>query len=204
MSLFNRSTAPHPSTNEARSEASPPLVFGLVALVGAVALISGCASTAQVNHAADPELEPSRYTTFRLVDHDIGHQGAEARISNTVHHTMALRGFEAARDANPADLLVSVKVLTAGALEPQAAQVGGGAANGLVGGVELVPFDVASQDAEVDKLVLVQLVDARTNRVVWVGWSQTRVRASQLEVAASEAVSKIMRRVPERGLGLAG
>ncbi|MCA9552618.1 MAG: DUF4136 domain-containing protein [Myxococcales bacterium] len=204
MSLFDRSTTPHPSTNEARSDTSAPLAFGLAAILGALALISGCASTPQVNHAADPELEPSSYATFRLVDHDVGHQGAEARISNTVHHTMALRGFEVARDATPADLLVSVKVLTAGALEPQSAQVGGGAANGLVGGVELVPFDVASQDAEVDKLVLVQLVDARTNRVVWVGWSQTRVRASQLEVAASEAVSKIMRRVPDRGFDAAG
>jgi hypothetical protein len=201
----------HPSPTLSRplppARLRPPrrLVPGLALAIGALGLTAGCATGPQINHASDPRLEPSSYATFRLVDHEVGHTGAEARISGAVHDTMSLRGFEAA-EGPQADLLVSVKVLTTGNVEPDAvgAQVAGGAAGGALGGAEVFALDPASTDVEVEKLVLVQLLDARSQRVVWVGWSQERVRPSQLEQAAAEAVSRIMRRVPSRGLAAAG
>lgn len=190
-------------TNTNQMLVEPPcrsLLNGLTAALGTLLLSTGCASSLQVHHAAEPGLEPANYTSYALVDHDVGRSDADVMIAQLVHRKMAQRGFSKS-EVETADLLVTVKVL---ASDPPSRPVVvndpqrfGGTA-GTVGGAEMLVADRIPANQEVDKLVMVQLVDAHSRRIVWVGWAQARVSQDRLILAASKAVSRIMGRIPSR------
>lgn len=186
----------------ARLETMRPYVIACAAVV-----LAGCATThADVNHAADPALSADAYATYALVGRSVGEASVDDAIQSAIHGAMTRSGYQHS-EIDQADLLVTFKVLTVGGdLRPQAlaaSGLGAGTAPGVgdvLSGPEMMLTPEATAEA-VDKLVLIQLQDAKSMRVVWVGWSQAEVDRALVDVKATEAAFKILRRVPVRGAG---
>lgn len=164
-----------------------PLPAILAALV--LPSLAGCASGLQMNHAADPLLRPASYKTYGIIEHGVGQADADVQIEAAIHEAMKTRGYVHEKPGQ-VDLLVSVKVLTT--LKAESA----------LGTGRLAAGDGFNDDGlmqqRLDKLVLLQLQDARSLKIVWVGWSQAAVTPEQLSVRATEAVSGLLNRVPAR------
>ncbi len=162
-----------------------------LATLAALALpsLTGCAGGLQMNHAADPLLRPASYQTYGIVGHGVGQADADVRIEEAIHEAMTARGFTHDKPGQ-VDLLVSVKVLTTMKAET------------ALGTGRLAAGDGFNDDGlmqqRLDKLVLLQLQDARSLKIVWVGWSQAAVTPEQLSARATEAVSGLLNRVPAR------
>lgn len=178
-----------------RFPATLAFALGAIALVGA-----GCASTnLQVHHAADPDLEPASYASYRVIERAVGESSADDAVSAAIHETMAKHGYQS--EASGADLLVTYKLLTVdqGQQQALAGVAGGAVAGGIAGGDEVVGMDEIA-DRPVRKLVLIQLQDAKSMQIVWVGWAQAEVDKEQLANRATEAATKILQRMPRRPL----
>ncbi len=163
----------------------------------AMGLVAGCSTTKSVHHAADPDLKPNSYASYHLVDQEVGLVEVGEAIRPAIHRVMKARGLKST-GSQSADLYVSYKVLTVdkGTRPPSAREAAANIGNmGNLGGFAMAG---AKRQDKVDKLVLIQLQDAKTLRIVWVGWSHDKVDATNLAARASDAASRILSRVPQR------
>lgn len=159
-------------------------------------LAFGCASNnVQVHHAADAKLESAAYASYRVVDQTIGSRTADVGVANAIHEAMQAQGLQRADD-DSAELLVTFKLLAVDGDRPTASQnIGSAIASALTYGEAFMPADATGK-----KLVLIQLQDAKSMQVVWIGWAQADMKRKQLASRATETATKILKRMP-RGFG---
>ena len=166
-----------------------------LALVGLMAWSSGCTTTQSKVHNADSKLAAPVYSNYRIVEPSVGTADADLAIQARIRQVMEARGYGEAEDAA---LLVTYKVLTVDS-EKRAARAAGDAETVVAAAdrnsVAIAPGD---EDGKLNKLVLIQLLDAKSLRIVWVGWSQAEAPSEDLALRASDAASKILSRVPQR------
>ena len=169
-----------------------------LALVGLLTWASGCASNqTKVHHAVDRKLDPQAYSTYRIVEQSVGTPEADIAIQSRIRQVMQARGY--GEDPN-APLLVTYKVLTvdSGRAPPQAAEAGVVGAMGDMGAIGAGGGEFGEDENKLSKLVLIQMLDAKSLRIVWGGWSQAEVPSEELVLRASDAATKILSRVPRR------
>lgn len=177
--------------------------YGALAIaVLAAAVVAACAPM-RVNSYEWPGAEFGRYRTFGWAAQDRLSTG-DARLDNNeifragvrraVERELTPRGFEPA-DPAAADLLVHVHAHVDQRIESRNLDRDlGPCAPGACGPYV---YDAGT--------LLLDLVDRRTNAVVWRGWAEGSLDAAidqqdQLERTVDEAVAKILARLPRRGV----
>lgn len=180
-----------------RISAGIVLLFGFVALTGCAARVDIAAQTAK-------ELRYGDYKTFHLLRHEVGRaEGADTAIEQSIIRSMAAQGYTAA-PVERADLMVSYKLLIGGedreatgvapVVRTRPIPAVGGAWDGALHADYVDDAGTPSQR----KVLLVLLQEARSYRVVWIGWAMSDVEPKQTPVRALETIPRIMEKVPRR------
>jgi hypothetical protein len=163
----------------------------VLALGACASLVAGCAKPTHVSHQGPPALD-SNIRTYAVLTHPVGTSVSTYDVFHRrIYETMARRGFTQASKRD-ADLLVSFKALLMPVDEAQDAT-----SAGL--GVGAVSMGVSpSMGGDVRKVVLVLLEDAKTDRVMWVGWSSGEYGSDEIVERTSDSLDQILARLPSR------
>ncbi len=170
------------------------LIRGLVLVVATTAL-TACASTMNVSSHVDREVDFARYRTFDWGPADAlptGDPRLDAdpffkdHLQGEVEKQMAGRGFALAPAGNP-DLLIHYHANIS-----QRIDVAGVDRNYGYGG--------EAREYEAGTIVL-DIVDARTQQVIWRGWAQDAVTgmlddSDTMAAKIDEAVTRMLARLP--------
>jgi len=159
----------------------------------AVALsLSACAHPVDVKHQGDASFH-REYQTYTVLYHPVGSSANTRTIfENAVHQAMTAKGYaQAPRET--ADMFINFKALTT---SEDNAPAGGR----NPGGVDDGP-SVGSGDAT--KVVMVTIEDARSDEIMWVGWSTGAYETDDVLTKTREAVDGILSLVPARAAGAA-
>ncbi len=164
--------------------------LSLLAICAGLSL-SACAHQVQVSHQGPATLDGSR-RTYAVVTHEVGTSLSTNNVfQQRVHDAMAAKGYTLASSPAEADLLVSFKALKGGASKGQTAGATATGTNIGLGG---------TGDAEsVSKVIMVQVTDAKTSRVMWVGWSTGKYPDHEFVRRTDESIEKILALIPARG-----
>ena len=179
-----------------RSIARPAAVF-----VSALAL-SACASTMSVSSHVDRGLDFSRYRTWDWGPADTLPTGDPRLDANpffkdhmqgAVEKGLASRGLGGPSSANP-DLLVHYHAAINQRLDVTSADTSRGY------GYEESGASVGQYEAGT---VVIDIVDARTQRVIWRGWAQDSIEGSlksedKMATQIDEAVTRMLTQLPPR------
>jgi len=171
----------------------------LVGVALGVLLSSACA-TMQVNSFVERGADVTRYRTYTWASPDAQATGDprldnnpffRERIQAQVERRLGGRGFEKSSATIPADLTVHYHASVAQEVN----------ANGL-GQPNVQCSDCAPYVYDAGTIV-VDLVDTRTNRLVWRGWAEGSIDGAIddqtfMERRIDEAVERIMERLPRR------
>lgn len=175
----------------------------LALLVPLVVVTSGCASSIQTGHQSALGSEPHPYRSYAFAGHSVGkEQAIDELIVSQLHSAMQREGFSRAR-LSDADLIVNYKVLVASVTErtvdpnngaPGPTDTMAGAGLGLNGEFGMEGIDTAPDSAE--KTLVVTLQDAKTYRIVWLGWSRTDFYPSELREKTQLALNEFLPSLP--------
>ncbi len=149
-------------------------------------LVSACARPPFVSHHG-PEALGAHIATYAVLNHAVAASpSVDHLFDRSIHETMERRGYALA-SRSEADLLVSYKML----LMPIGDH---GAIEGAIG------VDAASAGGGVRKVVLVTLEEARTDRVLWVGWSLGEYPDHEIIRRTADSLTQILARLPSRAM----
>ena len=154
--------------------------------------VTGCAKPITVTTQGPSSLHPE-LRTYALLNHPVGSTLSTRHVFlSAVHEVMAEKGFVQAPKAE-ADLLITFKALMAdvNADSSQAASSQKPAATDSTGGSPVTADDVS-------KVVVVQVEESRSDRVIWVGWTAGEFPSYQVVEKTRESVEKILARLPKR------
>ena len=200
LSVLRLTTYPS-GMNSARHYVPSSRLTSTIAVAGILVLASACATPARISHVAVPQVDLSGYASYSLVKSRVGAPETHIVMSNVIHRMLGVRGYESV-GSDLAELIVTYKVVTEDSAQavsfkdsahPQLPRMAGD--SGIFG--DLIPNDVAPT-AAVDKLVMVQLQDAKTKEIVWAGWARSKVAPDRIVTSTSDAIVRIMTRVPYR------
>jgi hypothetical protein len=143
-----------------------------VALIVTSCLLGGCA-TMRVSAHTEPGLAWSQYRTYEWGQADSLPPGDprleqdpyfQDRVAGAIEKQMAARGFERADSSATPDLLIHYHATIADRIDVDAIDRG----NGYCAATDCTPR-VTHYEAGT---LVVDVVDARTNRLIWRGWAQ--------------------------------
>jgi hypothetical protein len=151
----------------------------VLAVVAAAAMFSACASSgksAKIRYDMERGFDAAQYRDYHVIEHGVAqHEKLGPIMKAAVNRTLATKGYRAVDKAKAATY-VSVKLLLGaeqGQLNSNAAGAGRGGVFDAFEGMEAV-------DRTRDKTMVVFLQDAKTHRIVWVGWSQITISSTAL------------------------
>ncbi len=177
-----------------------PTMFARIALLVAVVAGSGCAATT-VRSYADRSLDLQQYRTFAWAP-SVARSTGDPRLDNNeffdqrvrsqVEKELTRRDFEKATSRVP-DLFVHYHASVTQEIDVRTVDHDYQYSNVVT--MEPFVFDAGT--------LLVDLVDPRTNRLIWRGWVQANIdgiidNQRILEQRIDEAVARILDRLPPR------
>ena len=171
------------------------------AAVAALA-VSGCAATMSVSSYVERGLDLTQYRTYDWGPADALPTGDprldkdpffQDHVQGAIEKQMAAKGLERPESGTP-DLLIHYHANITRRIDPDRADREYGYCPG--GDCQIGPIDY-----EAGTLVL-DVVDTRTNRVIWRGWAQESVEDSlgdrdRMERQINEAVTRMLERFPQ-------
>lgn len=165
-------------------------------------LLASCAPSVNVRYDYDPKVNVRQFSTYRIeadrqrnADPIVGSNLNQRRIGDALDQSLQARGYKPAPDGN-ADLVVRFftdskdrqQVQSNNMMGPYSWWYGGGMNN------------VYSRQYEENRVV-VNILDARTNDIIWQGWAtgqlNTRKKERDRDAAFRETVVSIMKNLPE-------
>jgi hypothetical protein len=180
-------------------------IIGLSHLVLAFAALvaSGCATTMTAGSHSERGLDFARYRTYDWGPADAlptgdprldGNPVFKDQLQGAVERELALKGFELAAAGTP-DLLihyhahVSERIRIGATGQPYANCPG----DECLG--EVIEYEAGT--------IVLDIVDTRTNRVIWRGWAQDSVEGilddpDKLEEKVNESVKRMLARLPSK------
>lgn len=170
------------------------------AMMASALALTGCAATMTVSSHVERGLELSHYRSFAWGPADALPTGDprldqnpffKDHVQGAVEKQLAQRGL--AVTAGDADLLIHYHANITRRIDPNQAD----RAYGYCGTGDCLPAQV---DYEAGTLVL-DIVDARTNRLVWRGWAQRGVEdmlrdPDRMARTIEQAVTRMLQRLP--------
>ena len=169
----------------------------LTACISAVALLalSGCAaSPVEAKHQGEQQ-QLAPHDTYAVVNHVVGSTPTTQLAFNTkIHPIMARKGYERA-PAHEADLLVSFKALWRSSKDSPTQKLNSSDAPSIGNAI----LGMENPQGDVQKVVLVTLEEAKTDRVVWVGWTNVEVDRDRVIMSTSSSFDEILALIPKRG-----
>jgi len=165
-----------------------------------VLLLAGCAATMTVSSHAERNLDFARYRSFAWGPADPLPKGDprldrnplfKDRLQGAVEKQLAQRGIALA--AGDADLLIHYHANVTHRMDPNQFD----RANGYCATVDCVPSPVSYESGT----LIIDIVDARSQRLIWRGWAQSDVEdllrgPDSMTRTIDEAVTRIVRRLP--------
>ena len=169
--------------------------------------LAGCATRVDVSTQESTQVRYGNYRTYHLVRHEVGRaEGTDAAIEQAIATGMSARGYVPI-GLEGADLMVSYKLIVGGesaattSLAPvtrrRPAPMLGGDWDGALHAEFVDDASVASTQR---KALLVLLQEARSYRVIWMGWALSDVDPKEASVRALETIPRIMAKIPQRKL----
>lgn len=159
-----------------------------IASVTSLLMLAGCARTVPVSFQGPAKLSPE-LKTYAVLVHPVGTTLSTNDIfMRGVHEAMTSKGYVAAPHAE-ADVLVSFKALMGSKNDDQASNQAG----------PTVGVGTTSSGGDIRKVVMVLLEEARTDQIMWVGWSSVEVPDHQAVMRARESIQRILDGIPPRG-----
>jgi hypothetical protein len=171
----------------------------LLILAALAATIAGCAAVT-ANAQRERGIDFSRYHTYAwgavdaLPESDarLATPDARDRLEGAVERALTAKGFEAAASPARADLLFHYHASINERLDVRRSDRALGYAEPN-GGLKVTTFQAGT--------IVIDAVDARTNRVVWRGWAQRNLEGvldhpARLAAMIDEAVAGMMARFP--------
>lgn len=173
---------------------------GIAVLAACAAALVACAATMTVSSHVERGLDFSRYRSFSWGPADALPTGDprldqnpffKDHVQGAVEKQLALRGLPVT--AGDADLVVHYHANVSRRINPNQAD----RAYGYCPSGDCLPAPI---EYEAGTLVL-DVVDARTNRLVWRGWAQMGVEnllhdADRMAVTIDRAVTRMLQRLP--------
>jgi Domain of unknown function (DUF4136) len=167
----------------------------------AAALLAGCAATMTAGSHAARDHDFSGYRTYAWGAADALPAGdarlqdnAEFvdRVTGAIERQLAARGFSLAASGSP-DLLVHYHATVAPRVDPGRLERAHGSC--YQGDCRLGPVEYEAGTLVVD------VIDARTNRLIWRGWSRNSVERElddpdRMTELVEKAVARILQRLP--------
>jgi hypothetical protein len=167
-----------------------------MALAGA-----GCATTMSVSSHVDRDLDFSQYRTYDWGPSDARPTGdarldANPQFTDYVHgaveRELATRGLNLLGSGTP-DLLIHYHATVAGRIDVNTVDRTYGYCQGADCPPETYEYEAGT--------LVIDLMDARTNRLVWRGWAQTRLEAflddpDRMAETVRESVTRMMSQLP--------
>lgn len=147
--------------------------------------VVGCGSSFRAAHRTTIDPATHTHRTYALQQTTVNRGELDDLIAQSMHDVMRARGYERAASADEADLLVTYGVvLSDPRRDPNEA---------------VMTSDLSTNpDAPVrTKTLVVQLHDARTRDVIWLGVSTTSAVDSELRAHAEEILADLRDRIPE-------
>lgn len=180
---------------------SIPRYIPLAALVAAVA-VAGCAATMSVSSHVEPGLNMSGYQTFDWGPADALPTGDPRLdqdpmfndwIQGAVETGLARRGLALAASGTEPDLRIHYHANISERIDLAAVDQNVGFCDGE-------GCEPTTTTHEAGTLVI-DIVDVRTNRVIWRGWAQDSIEdelddPDQMEATVREAVTRMLARLP--------
>jgi hypothetical protein len=176
------------------------LRLGRLALAAAASLVAAACASLNIDSFVERGIDFRQYRTYdwgpaetlstgdpRLDNNRFFHE----RLQADVEKALGLRGFEKAATSTP-DLVIHYHTIITQRVEPN----GVDQKYGYCDGCEPYVYDAGT--------LVIDLVDTRTNKMVWRGWADGSMDAvvdnqKWLEQKVDDAVARIMERLP-RGL----
>lgn len=184
-----------------------PLLLRFAMTILATATLSACATTATVGSHVDPDLDLSRFRTFDWGPADAlptedarlaRNPAFKDRVQGAVEKGLAARGFQLIARGDTADLLIHYHANISQRINVNHADRAYGYGACARSQADC-PTDLVEYEA--GTLVL-DVVDARTNKLVWRGWARTSVdgmlRRPVMAKTINETVARILLRLPPK------
>jgi len=175
-------------------------VITALALVGAVALISGCSTTPNVRTEFEPTADFSKYKTFSVLpvsrSGPASNPGVALRIARPVEEeaaaTLVAAGLQPAAQGQ-----ADIAVLLRGESIPKVEVTDWGYTPLTTSryGVLYGTRDVDVQQYE-ERSLIAEVYDSRTKQVVWVGWAKRRASGEITVEKARAAVRLVLSEFP--------
>ena len=185
-----------------------PLLLRFAMTILATATLSACATTATVGSHVDHDLDLSRFRTFDWGPADAlptedarlaRNPAFKDRVQGAVEKGLAARGFQLIARGDTADLLIHYHANISQRINVNHADraYGYGA---CARSQAACPTDLVEYEA--GTLVL-DVVDARTNKLVWRGWARASVdgmlrKPDVIAKTTNEIVARILLRLPPK------
>jgi uncharacterized protein DUF4136 len=161
---------------------------------------TGCATRMNVGSHVQPELNTAQYRTYNWGPADALPTGDprldrnpffQDHVQGAVEKQMAVKGIERMWSGSP-DLLIHIHAGIAQRINPNQAD--------LAGGYCTADNCPGLSEYEAGTLVL-DMIDARTNRLVWRAWAQNNIEpalenSDELEKVINEAVTRMFAKFP--------
>jgi len=185
-----------------------PLLLRFAMTILATATLSACATTATVGSHVDPDLDLSRFRTFDWGPADAlptedarlaRNPAFKDRVQGAVEKGLAARGFQLIARGDTADLLIHYHANISQRINVNHADRAYGYGACARSQADC-PTDLVEYEA--GTLVL-DVVDARTNKLVWRGWARTSVdgmlrKPDVMAKTINETVARILLRLPPK------
>lgn len=178
-------------------------------LLAAVVALAGCAALTVSSHA-ERGLHMGAYRTFDWGPADAlptgdprldGNPLFKDRLQGAVEKGLAARGIDRVL-ARPSDLLIHYHAHVTDRLAIDSRdRAYGYCAGAPCAGAQVVEYEAGT--------LVLDIVDTRTNRVIWRGWAQTRLGEmlddpDRMAATIAEAVDRMLDRLPTEPEGRAG
>lgn len=171
--------------------------MAFVTLTGA-----GCAASMSVSSHVDRDLDFSQYRTYTWGPADAlpaGDSRLDANpvfadnVHGAVNRELAMRGLTMVVSSGTPDLLIHYHATVANRIDVNQVDRGYGYCQ-----TTDCPPDVIEYEAGT---IVIDLIDARTKRLIWRGWAQSRLEAfledpERMSETVQRAVATMMRRLP--------
>ena len=171
-----------------------------VATILGAFVLTGCATTMSVGSHVQPELAISQYRTYDWGPADALPTGDprldrnpffQDHMQGAVEKQMAAKGIGRISSGTP-DLLIHIHASIAQRINPNQADLAGGycTADNCPG---LSEYEAGT--------IVIDMIDARTNRLVWRAWAQNNIESAlensdELEKVINEAVTRMFAKFP--------
>lgn len=168
------------------------------------ATLTACATSMTVSSHVERGLDLSRYRTFDWGPADALPAGDarldanpffEDRVQGAVEKGLAARGFRLVARGEPADLLIHYHATIAQRLSVTHTDRTAGYDSQADGPADLVAYEAGT--------LVLDIIDARTNALIWRGWAQHNAKdmlgnADVMANTIDDAVTRMLLRLPPK------